>query len=68
MQVFLEATVVGIVTAVALWIALSLFQPQTLMEILATGFGMGMLIHFGFEFIGGNAWYCRWGAACNSLH
>ena len=28
----------------------------------------GVLTHLGFEFVGGNTWYCKNGVACKKVH
>lgn len=73
-NLFVEALVVGVITAVAGFIISTLFMltseefswkkyhfwPQVLLSYFITG----MVLHLGFEFFGANKWYCRHGTAC----
>lgn len=66
-RVVFEASIVGVVTALALWLVLGYLPELTSTpRILATGFGMGVVIHVLFELAGGNAWYCVHGGACQN--
>ena len=55
-EVTIEAIVVGLVTV----IASNFFDMKSKAQI----FFMGVLIHFAFELLGANAYYCKHGAAC----
>lgn len=64
-SVFIEATVVGLVLAGALVAAMQVFKPVSTSQLALLGFALGVLVHLGFEVGGGNAWYCKYGAACS---
>lgn len=59
-----EAMVVGAVLAAALLAASRLVPLRAPATVATVGFVVGVLVHVGFELAGGNAWYCRHGAAC----
>lgn len=73
-NIFFEALIVGLVTAVVGFIISTLFMltskdfswkkyhfwPQVVLSYFITGF----LMHIGFEFAGANKWYCHHGNAC----
>lgn len=63
-RVFLEAAVVGIVTALAMALKSMLVTESTWTMAALANFCVGVIIHLGFEVAGGNAWYCMHGAAC----
>jgi len=64
-QVLIEAISVGATLALALGLVFILgYAPTTLMDTLIVGFIVGCLIHLGFEVLGFNAWYCKYGSAC----
>jgi hypothetical protein len=61
----LEAAVVAVVTAVALAFAVAVTGPiGSVRKALLVGLVMGAAIHVGFELLGGNSYYCSFGAAC----
>lgn len=65
MRLLFEVAAVALVTAVALVFAVAVGGPiKTPVKALVVGLLIGALIHLGFEFLGGNAYYCRYGAAC----
>jgi hypothetical protein len=65
MLVLIEATVVGIVLAIVLAIAVAARGPiATVPAALATGLVLGAAVHLGFEVAGLNRAYCTTGAAC----
>jgi hypothetical protein len=60
-----EACIVGAVLASMLVAAdLAMGPASTLTRTLVRGFIIGIIIHLGFEIVGGNTWYCTHGAAC----
>lgn len=61
----LEAAVVAVVTAVALAFAVAVTGPiSSVRKALLVGLVMGAAVHIGFELLGGNLYYCSFGAAC----
>lgn len=79
MNVFVEAVVVGIATVIMGTLVsqvIRLLKPKTssncncgknwnryyVMEIAL--FLTGFLLHYAFEYSGGNKWYCKHGSAC----
>ncbi len=61
----MEVAVVGAVTALALAFAVSVTGPiRTVRKGLVVGLLMGAVIHVAFELLGGNAYFCSFGAAC----
>lgn len=66
-QVFIEAGVVALVTAIALGLAVHFVGPvMSTVQAGIYGLVIGALIHLGFEVLGGNRWYCANGAACKA--
>jgi len=73
-HIFVEALVVGLVSAVVGFIISTLFMlpskefsfkkynfwPQVMLSYFITG----VVLHLGFEVAGANKWYCRHGNAC----
>jgi len=65
-NVFIEASVVGVMLAPALAWAMYQFKPQTTLGVMIIGFLLGFLFHLIWEFVGLNAMYCRHGHACQT--
>lgn len=64
-QLILEASVVAVVTAVALAISVKLSGPITSPgKAVLVGAVLGGMIHLTFELLGANKVYCSTGAAC----
>lgn len=81
MKLLVEAVVVGIIvvlvgTAVTFVVSkitstdlpptCMVWKKNYTMEIAL--FLTGVLTHLGFEFVGGNTWYCKNGVACKKYH
>ena len=61
----MEAGAVAAVTALALAFAVSVTGAiRTVRKALLVGLVMGAAIHVAFELLGGNSYYCSFGAAC----
>lgn len=65
-RVLVEATVVGLITAICLVLKNYVHTDRGPLDTLVSGFAVGVVIHILFELTGGNAWYCTHGAACSS--
>ena len=64
-SLMLEVAVVAVITAACLVFAVVVGGPITgPLKALVVGLLIGAVIHLGFEFLGGNAYYCKYGAAC----
>jgi hypothetical protein len=64
-SLLLEISVVAAITALALALAVTVAGPiQTARKALVVGLVIGGSIHLAFELLGGNRYYCTYGAAC----
>lgn len=64
-RVLTEATVVGVVTALALLVKYYVSTDKGPTDVFLKGFLIGAAIHLAFEAAGANKWYCKHGAACS---
>lgn len=64
MQVLIEAITVGAMLAPLLLAGTMLIDITSSTQILLLGLILGILFHLFCEMVGLNAWYCRFGAAC----
>ena len=64
-SLLLEISVVAAITALALALAVTIAGPiRTARKALGVGLIIGGGIHIAFELLGGNKFYCSYGAAC----
>lgn len=61
-----EAVSVGAIFAAFMLVASWFVRLNTAWTIALAGFAAGALGHLAFEAMGGNAWYCKHGAACKA--
>jgi hypothetical protein len=60
----IEAGIVAICSASALYIASTMRPLHSSNDILVAGAMVGLILHIGFEIVGMNKAYCTIGAAC----
>jgi hypothetical protein len=64
-SLLLEISVVAAITALALALAVTIVGPiASARKALVVGLVIGGAIHAAFEVLGGNKYYCSYGAAC----
>ena len=60
-----EVVAVAAATALSMGLAVAVAGPiASVKKALVVGLLVGAIIHVAFEVLGGNAWYCSYGAAC----
>jgi hypothetical protein len=58
-RILIEMIIIGIVTAIVLFLLTFAIEPDTTLKILALGFLTGALVHFMMEILGANDKYCE---------
>jgi uncharacterized membrane protein YvlD (DUF360 family) len=59
-QFIIEPIVIGLMTALLLWILTRFIRPDTTVKILVLGFLVGAIFHFIMEALGMNMKYCKY--------
>jgi hypothetical protein len=63
LKLIVEAIVVGIVLCM-IGVPILLLSDNNLYSYIIKLFIIGIIVHFLFEFTGGNKWYCDYGYSC----
>lgn len=58
-RLLIEMVIIGIITAIVLYLLTFIIKPDSTWKILALGFLTGALVHFLMEVTGGNDKYCE---------